>query len=146
MKGLQSLHAMARTMARPVTRGFLPLEQAYAALLVSVLKYERSGALAPYRAADVLAGAKWTLDTWVDREEDARHVTRYRIKRLVWELVGRLAPYREIMAEAHNINGLAGFPLSENEVTFTVRSYVQQATRHKLKTPGFMAGVMAGRS
>jgi len=63
--------------------------------------------------------------------ETRRAVVRARIKRVVAPLIAARAQSRRLLAEAHNTNGEAGFPLAEAEVTEIVRVEVFWATRRR---------------
>jgi hypothetical protein len=111
------LHAIAKGYARPVARGYLPLEHAHAGLIADTLGAERRGELAPYLASDVFAGLRHTLKLWLAIEEDRRAVAELHIRQRLRPLIAVRKPRNVLLAEAHGINGEEGFPFSEPEVT-----------------------------
>jgi hypothetical protein len=124
MSAPRDIYGPARKLARPVARGWLPLEQAYADLLVTTLREERSGELGQRTAPDVFRFKRFLLQTEVTRLEVARDLASHRICRLIKPMIALRKPWGSLMAEAHNLNGEAGFPLTESEVTELVETEV----------------------
>ncbi|HEY2623258.1 MAG TPA: hypothetical protein VGI53_07415 [Dyella sp.] len=127
MTAPRNIYATARTLARPVVRGQLPLTHAHAALIVETLHQERTGALAGLRPPDVVGLKRFLLGQEIERQETERDVAEWRIKRLVGPMIAGRQPSNAVLAEAHGLNGLAGFPLTEHEVTSIVRREIYYA-------------------
>jgi hypothetical protein len=121
MAAPRTIYSTARELARPVARGDLPLTQALAGLVVETLQQERSGALGTLRAPDVMGMKRFLLNQEVDRLQIARDLAAWQIKRLITPMLAAHRPSREVLAEAHGLNGGADFPLTEAEVTDVVR-------------------------
>lgn len=124
---MADLYAMPRELADPVARGSMPLTHAYAAMLASTVAAERCGQLTPYQAPDVFRLQKHLLGQHLDRAETKRAVTEGRIVRVIKPMIAVRRPSNAVLAEAHGVNGAAGFPLTEDEVTDIVRTAVYWA-------------------
>ena len=112
----------AKRLARPVVRGWMPLEHAYANLLVASIQEEREGRIdGTGNARDVFRFKRFLLQTEISRLEVQRDLAELRIKRLIKPLLAIRKPSNAVFAEAHGVNGEAGFPLTEEEVTDVVR-------------------------
>src|SRR4051812_36990334 len=114
---LPSLGAYARTLAKPVARGLLPLCQAQAAVRVEVYRRARDGTLdgdgdpeGAYRFVNVL------LDQHLSTESGRIAETGGRVKRAIKPLIALRRPVNAIRAIAHDINATDGNPLTEPEV------------------------------
>ena len=98
-------------LGRAVSRGFLPHQQAEAALLVGIARDRQGG------VADRFRIARHILRQNINNHDAARDAVSGRIMRLLKPLIGIRAPWGVLMAEAHEANGAAGFPLDEDEVS-----------------------------
>ena len=119
-----ALWAMAKSLARPVARGDLPLGQAHAALIVATLREHRAGTLGPYKVADIYSGLRHVLQLHLDKEDIRRELASYRAARVIAPMIAQHKPWGELMSEAHGVNGAADFPLSEPEVNDLVHTEV----------------------
>ena len=117
-----AIASLTQSLARPIVRGLLPYECAAEAI-----------ALAIYREPAVtdVAGALpvWLhiLDLNIHNAEVGRDAARSMVKRAMRGLIPLHTPWPKLMAEAHDINGAAGFPLSEAEVSDVVKLEVYYA-------------------
>jgi hypothetical protein len=111
------LHAMAKQLAVPVSRGDLSRAVADASLLVATLNAERAGGLGNYMVEDIAAGLRHTLTLSLDIETKRRELTAYRIHRLLERMIAARKPPNVLLAEAHGFNSKVGFPFTEPEVT-----------------------------
>jgi hypothetical protein len=118
------LYGMARDMGRPVARGDLPLEHAFAACITATVAAQRKGELGRYRAADVVSHQRWLVETHAEREQLRRDLITHQIKRTVRPMIAVRKPWGSLMAEAHGVNGAAEFPLTEHEVSKLVEMEV----------------------
>jgi hypothetical protein len=112
------------SLARPVARGYLPLEQAYAALIAATLQEERSGALGPYDPVNIVRGLRHVLELHLHREAVWRGLAANRVPWTVKRLIRQRKPSNVLLAEAHGVNGASGFPLLEAEVSDVVENEV----------------------
>ena len=110
-------YALAAELAQPVARGHMPLTHAYAALLAFTVRAERRGELGAYKAPDVFCLQKHILGLHLERLETRRAITESRIKNRIWPLMKQRQPRNLLLAEAHDVNGAAGFPFDEPDVT-----------------------------
>lgn len=107
---------LARELARPVARGYLGRGEAYATMLAGTVRADRQGKLAPYKAGDVFAHQAHIFRERLERLEIQRGVTELRIKRRIKPLLAMHKPRNVVLAEAHDVNGAAGFPFDESDV------------------------------
>jgi hypothetical protein len=127
MTAPRNIYGIASEMGRPVARGEIPLVHADAAIICDTLAQERAGALGPLLAPDVVRLKRHLLRQEVHRHEVARELAAWRIERLVKPMIAAHRPSNVLLAEAHGVNGAAGFPLTEAEVTDVVRREVYWA-------------------
>ena len=118
------LWTIAKSMARPVSYGLLPLEHARAALLATALRMEREGRMAPYDASGVSRGLFNILDQHLAARAIQREVTAMHVRRLLAPMIATRRPSNVLLAEAHGVNGAAGFPFSEAEINDMVKIQV----------------------
>lgn len=116
------LYALPAELAQPVARGQLPLAHAYAAMLADTVRAERLGEMDPYKAPDVFRLQKHLLGQHLARAETKRALAEGRIVRVIKPMIAVRRPSNAVLAEAHGVNGAAGFPLAEDEVTDIVRT------------------------
>ena len=124
-------YRLARELAPPVARGQLPLGHADAALICCALKHEHKGA--SYHPLDVARGAQHILRLHVLAEHVARSLTRTGIERTLAPLIAMRAPRNRLLAEAHNVNGDNGFPLTEVQVDEITRTEVYWSIRKRAR-------------
>ncbi len=117
------LYEMARELARPVVMDQLPASQANAALWVATLAAERRGEL-PCPAEDVVRLQRHLLWQEIQRQRAFQDVVGSRIRRVIRPMIAVRKKSNVLLAEAHGVNGEAGFPLSEEQVTDIVRTEV----------------------
>jgi hypothetical protein len=129
MTAPRNLYGLAREMARPVARGEIPLAHADAALWVDTLQQERDGALGPLYAGDVARFKRWLLRQEVERCQVVRDLAAHRIRRRVKAMVALRKRSNAVLSEAHGVNGEAGFPLSEDEVSDIADTEMNYASR-----------------
>ena len=134
------LHGLARELARPVVRGWISRMAAALSLTSAALKLFNQGRL-PRDPGDVDAAAEHlgqlgaailhTLNINVRRLEAERTTARGRIARVISPMVNSGASVNRVRAEAHNVNGAAGFPLTEAEVGAVVEAQKYWAGRRR---------------
>jgi hypothetical protein len=110
-------YALAAELAQPVARGYLTLTEAHTALLTSTVAAERLGKLAPYRATDVYRLQRYLLGQHLERLENRRAITAMKVRARIRPLLELRKPRNVVLAEAHDVNGAAGFPFDEPDVT-----------------------------
>ncbi len=123
----ERLYTMAREMGKPVARGLLPLEEAFAACIAATVKAERDGQIGGYKATDIVRFQRWLVQESATKETQKRDLTAHRIRRLLRPMIAIRKPSRVLLAEAHGVNGADGFPLAEPEVTDIVAMLVWQS-------------------
>lgn len=108
---------LAVSLARPVVRGLLPIDQAEAALAVSIAREERAGSSTGTGTLDEkLAVERHILQLYIDREERRRADVAHQIWRVVRPLIQAGANRYRARAEAHDVNAANDFCFSEPEV------------------------------
>lgn len=117
-----SIFDLARELAAPVARGMLPKCLADAALLCSALKAERDGT--PGHAFENYGAARHVLGLHTASLETKQDLAIARIRRVITPMIASREKSSRLLAEAHNINGEAGFPLTEAQVNETVTAMV----------------------
>jgi hypothetical protein len=108
-------YALAAELARPVARGHLTLTDADAELLLTAFGLHRNGS--PYDPLDVFSGLQHILRLHLERLEVARDLAAMRIRSRLRPLLALRKPSNVLLAEAHDVNGAAGFPFDEETVT-----------------------------
>lgn len=116
-----NLHRLAASLARPVARGWLSSEAAKDSLAVLTMRAKRKGTLGPYQPGAVFDTLCFTLDQRLKSEENKRDLATHHVRRAVAPMIAARQPSRALLAEAHGVNGAAGFPLTEDEVGEAVR-------------------------
>ena len=111
------LYALAAELAKPVALGDLSLTDAHAEMLLSTARSERLGELGQYTCPNVFRLQQHILGLHLERLETQRAGVEGRIKRRLKPLIALRKPSNVLLAEAHDVNGAAGFPLLEPEVT-----------------------------
>jgi hypothetical protein len=124
-------YALAAELARPVARGYLTLTEAHTAMLTGTVAAERLGKLGRYKAVDVYRLQQHILGLRLEQLENKRADAVSRIRRRVREHIAIGKPRNAVRAEAHDVNGAAGFPLDEPDVTAIADIAVYHAGRHR---------------
>jgi hypothetical protein len=99
--------------------GNMPIPQALAAIKATAYRLEREGTLGlgpDGTVDDAIRFARHALTQAYREAHTRREIARYRIARNARRMIEGNAPTAAVWAEAHNINGEAGFPLTEDEV------------------------------
>lgn len=104
-------------LGRAVARGMLPLAQADAALVLQLID-------APGDPDETIRIWRHVLGQHVCNYEARREETAGRIKWQVLRSARALAPWRALMAQAHDINGIDGFHFTEPQVKAMVELLV----------------------
>ena len=123
----ERLFMLAVSLVRPVQYGWMPIGDAYAALMGDTLQMEERGELTPYQAPDIITGLFHALDTRLHDIDHKRYVTAMRIRRQLAFMIDVHKPPNTMLAEAHGINGEQNFPFAETEVNEQVLYQVWQS-------------------
>jgi hypothetical protein len=110
---------LAVSLARPVVRSLLPVDQAYATIAAAVGRGWRLGILETPEPEGLIEVASHILNLNIEIEEDKRDAVMLEIGRCVRPLIDKQnppVPRGVIRAAAHDINGERGFLLTEAEV------------------------------
>lgn len=107
-------YALAASLARPVARGWLTRTEADVSLLNAAMQAQRNGS--PYDPVVVYGGLRHILSLHLEAEDRRRDRVAGRIRRRLKPLLALRKPRNVLLAEAHDVNGDAGFPLLEPEV------------------------------
>ena len=102
------VHGLAANLAKPVVRGWMRGSHAYAAVALQALKLPDGEQLLPSAWNTLRNHVAWHIR---NREETAQ-----RIQIALRPLIAGRARRNVLLAEAHGINGSAGFPFSEEEI------------------------------
>jgi len=121
-------YRLAAELARPVARGYLTRTEADAALLAGTLRAKREGRL-PYDVRDVFGGLRHILTLNLENEERRRAMTEHRIQRRIYSVIEKRKPSNVVLAEAHDVNGVDGFPFDETDVTTMAVVAMRRAVR-----------------
>ena len=70
------------------------------------------------------ASCKKLAASMLDDDRNRREIATARIKHLLRPMIAERKPWGSLMAEAHGLNGSAGFPLAEAKVSEIVRTEV----------------------
>ena len=108
-------YPLAAELARPVARGWLTLTDAHIALLLAACQAVRNG-YQDQDAAGIWRLQRHVLGLHLEAEERRRDLAEARVKRRLRPLIALRKPSNVLLAEAHDVNGAAGFPLEEREV------------------------------
>lgn len=116
---------LAASLGKPVANGRLTLEAAQAAIAAATARGMREGTLESRGTLDELLHVyNHILALNVQKHQSARETTTGAIGCILRPLIGTHQPWSALLAEAHNANGDAGFPLTEAEVLDVVRTQV----------------------
>ena len=118
---LRRVFGLAAQLARPLARGWLPPAHANAVLLNAALAAARASGGDPLV---LWRGAQHVLRLRVRNETLRRDLAAHAIDHVLQPLLASLRPSRVLLAEAHNVNGNAGFPLLEEEVNNITRTEI----------------------
>jgi hypothetical protein len=122
------IHALARQLAQPVVRGWLSRGAANSTLIAAALDEERDrGWERVFERARFL---QWQMNQEIRWLEIARDMAEARIRRIVRNMLRMQRPPNAVAAEAHNINGDAGFPLAESYVNAVLLDVVEGVRRY----------------
>jgi hypothetical protein len=114
-----AIAALTQSLARPIVRGMLPYRQAQDAVAMAILNEQSIP-----DAAEALPIWLHVLRQNIHNAEVRRDMARGAIKNALRPLIPLRTPWRRLMAEAHDINGDADFPLSEDEVADVVKTEI----------------------
>jgi hypothetical protein len=124
----------ARDLARPVRRGLLALPQAQAGLRATCHRLARQGQLAGDGDPEGwFAHLNWVLCREIDRQQAVADTVGGGIGRRTREMIRARRASNEVRAAAHDINGAAGFALTEREVEEIVAEQVYWALPRELR-------------
>ena len=107
---------LAKSLASPVARGLLPHGIADSELLLAAVEARRGGEIT-VDPIDLAAILKHILGLYVRELVDRRAIAKSGIRETITGMFAVSAPLNRLLAEAHDANGDAGFPLREWEVT-----------------------------
>jgi len=122
-----NLHEFARKLGRPVARGWLSPAVADACNLNAALQAERAGVV-ENDPIGFTRGMCFTTQIAIRQQNELRDLAAEAIRRAIRRLPDR-SPSNRIRAEAHNVNGGRGFPLTEAEVEEIAKIEAWPATR-----------------
>lgn len=118
----------AASLAGPVRRGLLPLPHAQAGLRATCHQLAREGRLEGDGDPEGWFGhLNWVLCREIDRQQAAADTVGGGISRRTREMIRARRASNEVRAAAHDINGAAGFSLTEREVEEIVAEQVYWA-------------------
>lgn len=113
--------ALAKELAEPVAHGWLTESHAEGLLWTAVAGSRFDGTL-HHDPHDVVKIALFVMHCHVDNAVARREEAAGRVRRRVRPLISTRARSSAIRAEAHDVNGEAGFPLSEDETDEIVKN------------------------
>ena len=116
-------YPLAAALARPVARGYLTLTEAHAELLLAACHAVRDG-YPDHDAAGIWRLQRHVLRLHLEAEERRRDLAEARVKHRLRPLIALRKPPNVLRAEAHDVNGAAGFPLEEREVNGLVTTEI----------------------
>lgn len=119
-------YLLAEQLARPVARGYLTLNEAKATLLAAALRAYREGS--PYEPEPVYQMLLHIFGQHLEKEQTRRGMTEMRVARRLKPLIALRKPRNVLLAEAHDVNGTEGFPLTEDEVADVAATEVYRAS------------------
>jgi hypothetical protein len=121
------VYDLAVELARPVARGLLPRSIADATILMTALRC-CDGRYDPIDTAQIAA---FVLRRRARDMTMKRDVAESRIIHSLRPLIARREPKNVLLHAAHDVNGAAGFPLSETEVDSIVATQVWWSLRRR---------------
>jgi hypothetical protein len=129
--------ALAESLARPVVRDLLPLDQAEASVAAAIGRSWRLGLLDEGVDAEGLIDiANHILRLNVDIQESKRDQVVAAITRVLRPLIDQRQPIGRLRAEAHDINAEDGSLLTEAMVEeVIVHALYQARAKHQANTP-----------
>ena len=125
---------LAVSLARPVVRSLLAIDQAYATIAAAVGRGWRLGILETPEPEGLIEVASHILNLNIEIEEDKRDAAIALISRTIRPLIEKHTPLGRLRAEAHDINADHGSLLTEDEVGQAVVRALYQA-RARVKGP-----------
>lgn len=128
--------SLAEELARPVARGMMSRSAAIAALALANDRAMQAGtAQGNGSIEDRLKIDVHVLDLHAAKQRQIVEGVEHDIRRVIKPLIANLAPPNQILAEAHNVNGDAGFALTEAAVTDIVRNELYWSMQKRPATP-----------
>lgn len=122
---MTDIAALAASLGKPVAQGLLSFEQAEAALAAATARAMREGTLQGNGTLEERFHAYRHVMGLHARNYEAKcELVTGAIKRLLQPMIVQRRPWNELLAEAHEINGSDGFPLTEREVGDVVETEV----------------------
>ncbi|MGD0106886.1 MAG: hypothetical protein ABSC06_23035 [Rhodopila sp.] len=118
---------LAVSLARPVVRSMLPVDQAYATIAAAVGRGWRLGILEIPDPEGLIDFAAHILNLNIEIEEDKRDAAIGLISRTIRPLIEKHMPLGRLRAEAHDINADHGSLLTDEEVRQAVIHALYQA-------------------
>lgn len=118
---------LAVSLARPVVRSLLPVDQAYATIAAAVGRGWRLGILETPEPEGLIEVASHILNLNIEIEEDKRDAAIALISRTIRPLIEKHMPLGRLRAEAHDINADNGRLLTDQEVEQAVVHALYQA-------------------
>ena len=125
-------YQFARSLARPIARRILSRQAVIPALTNAIDRDMRRG------TAQGEGDLQWRLnfclfllDQEAEKLTTERDIVEHRIKRTIAPLIAQAAPANRILAEAHDVNGSAGFAFFEHEVKAIVATELHWAMQRR---------------
>jgi hypothetical protein len=118
-----------------VARGHLTLTEAHAELLLAACQAVRTAGYPDQDAAGIWKLQRHVLGLHLEAEERRRDLAEARMKRRLRPLIALRKPPNVVLAEAHGVNGAAGFPLDEPEVNSIAVAEMYLAARSRQGGP-----------
>jgi len=138
MRPVDRINAMAEEMGKPCARGMIHPSHALAAITRSVVRIdtERPPDLPiHFTVAGTIHTAHGILKRAAKAHVDRMNATRRAIQKDAMARLEQRQPANAIRAEAHNINGEAGFPLMEHQVEEQVRAAAEIIMKRRAEAP-----------
>ena len=114
--------------------GRLHPSQAIGAIAATAYRLDRTGKLdlgPDGSVEDAIRMARHLLRQSFQASQRNREAVRYRVSRVARRMLESNATVQSIWAEAHNVNGEAGFPLTEDEVKQEVIAEAAAVVRNR---------------
>lgn len=128
--------SLAQSLARPVVRGLLPIEQAEAAIVLALSKRDKAGQNPGNGTLDDYIRLDFHfLHLEIKRLEEQRDAACQAIARVVNPLIGQHESKGRIRAEAHNVNAGFDIVLREAEVEQTIVNELVKARQRAQGPP-----------
>lgn len=118
-------YQLPQCLARPLVRGWISWMQADARL--ALVAFRCPGPADDPEAVHTIL--RWLLKEHVKAEEARVAAAHGGIWRVVRQLLRDRVPIQRVLAEAHDVNGVKGFPLTEEQVSCLVDSIILWCAR-----------------